>query len=88
MTKPKTSFELWTDLKLTPRDASVLYIVARYQDKFREEGIHPRFLDITPNALLVAQAILLELPHVSPDITAAAKYYREWNEQCELYHKN
>ena len=82
--------QLSADLKLTARDVSVLCIVARYQEKFREEGIDSRFLDITPNALLVAHAILSDSKQFggSSDITAAAKYYREWNEQCELYHKN
>jgi len=84
----KNLSQLSSDLKLTARDITVLCLVARYQDEFRERGLDPRINDISPNALLVAQAILLELPHKSPDITAVAKYYREWNEQCELYHKN
>lgn len=82
--------QLSADLKLTARDASVLCIVARYQDTFREKGLNSHINDISPNALLVAHAILDDSKQFggSADITAAAKYYREWNEQCELYHKN
>lgn len=79
--------QLSAALNLTARDVSVLCIVARYQEQCREKGLNSHINDISPNALLVAQAILGE-HNESPDITAVAKYYREWNEQCELYHKN